>query len=61
MNVIVCPKCGGQGHVEKPPWIAGDVHSWSACSTGGHVCDLCKGAKIIASKEPSKRPNEREK
>jgi len=41
-----CPKCDGQGMVSKPPYIAGDVHQWSA-SECAFTCDVCNGAKII--------------
>lgn len=41
-----CPKCDGQGMVSKPPYIAGDVHQWSA-SECSFTCDVCNGAKII--------------
>lgn len=42
-----CPKCGGQGFVAKPPWVAGDQHSWPATDTGNHSCPVCSGAKLI--------------
>ncbi len=41
-----CPKCDGQGTVSKPPYLAGDVHQWSASSLS-FSCDVCNGAKII--------------
>lgn len=41
-----CPKCDGQGHLSKPPWVAGDVNEWSSTSAS-HLCDVCYGAKII--------------
>jgi hypothetical protein len=45
-----CPKCDGQGIVSKPPWVPADVYVWS-CSSVSHVCDVCHGAKIIATPE----------
>ena len=42
----LCPKCNGQGQVAKPPYIAGDVHTWSS-SQGIYECDVCNGSKII--------------
>lgn len=41
-----CPKCDGQGTVSKPPYIAGDVHQWSAADCI-FTCDVCNGAKIL--------------
>lgn len=41
-----CPKCDGQGIVSKPPWIAGDQHTWDSTSIS-HQCDVCSGQKII--------------
>lgn len=41
-----CPKCDGQGMLSKPPYIAGDVHQWSA-SECAFTCDVCNGSKII--------------
>lgn len=42
----LCPKCGGQGTVSKPPYIPGDINQWSS-SAMSHVCDVCNGAKTI--------------
>jgi hypothetical protein len=42
----LCPKCGGQGTVSKPPYVAGDVHEWSSTSCS-FTCDVCDGKKII--------------
>jgi RNA polymerase subunit RPABC4/transcription elongation factor Spt4 len=44
----VCPKCGGQGFVAKPPWVAGDQHSWPSVDTGSYSCPVCHGAKVVA-------------
>lgn len=49
----LCPKCLGQGIVSKPPWIAADVHEWSATSTN-FPCDVCNGSKILLA--PSSLP-----
>ena len=48
----ICPKCGGQGVMSKPPWIAGDVNEWSSTSCT-HICDVCNGSKIIQRPEDS--------
>ena len=42
----LCPKCGGQGIVSKPPHIAGDVLEWVS-SEGVYTCNVCNGNKII--------------
>ncbi len=44
----LCPKCSGQGHVNKPPYIAGDQHSWVAGNTGGYQCPVCAGRGMVA-------------
>jgi hypothetical protein len=41
----LCPKCGGQGFVYKPPYIPGDQNAWFG--TGPFTCDVCSGAGII--------------
>lgn len=41
-----CPKCDGQGHVSKPPYVPGDISVWTSATTS-HICDLCKGAKVV--------------
>jgi ssDNA-binding Zn-finger/Zn-ribbon topoisomerase 1 len=46
-TVVLCPKCGGQKHVQKPPYIAGDQHSWVANNTGGFTCPVCNGTGWI--------------
>lgn len=43
----LCPKCGGQGFVAKPPWVAGDVHQWGDNGTGNYSCPVCHGQKVI--------------
>ena len=47
----LCPKCNGQGTVSKPPWVDGDVNEWIGSATGGYICDVCNGAKIIPTPE----------
>ena len=54
----ICPKCNGQGMVSKPPWIAGDQNTWVSSETS-YICDVCDGAKIIATPEetiPNQQP-----
>lgn len=43
-----CPKCLGQGKTIKPPWVSGDVTTWSSSSAAHHVCNVCNGAMIIS-------------
>ncbi len=46
MKYQLCPKCEGQGIVSKPPWIVGDIHTWTD-SSASHICDVCNGAKVL--------------
>jgi len=43
----ICPKCKGQGTVSKPPWVDGDINTWSSSGTNSYICNVCHGAKII--------------
>ena len=54
----VCPKCNGQGTVSKPPWIDGDIYQWVGTSAGGHICNVCNGAKIIPTPNELISPDE---
>lgn len=45
----VCPKCDGQGIVSKPPYVPGDIQSWSAANAGPYKCPVCNGNKLIPS------------
>lgn len=51
MSVQVCPKCSGQGHVLKPPYVPGDQPSWVATNTATYVCRICLGSGL-APAEP---------
>lgn len=42
-----CPVCNGQGHVSTPPWIAGDVETWTSASIETYECRVCNGAGIV--------------
>lgn len=46
MKAQICPKCNGQGVVNKPPWIAGDQDTWTSTNTT-HLCDVCNGSKVL--------------
>ena len=48
-----CPVCDGAGGVSRPPWIAGDVYTWSGASTEQHPCKACGGTGIVWELEPS--------
>lgn len=43
----LCPLCGGQGTVNKPPYIDGDVHEWCDNQSGGYPCKVCGGQGYI--------------
>lgn len=47
-HLHLCPLCRGQGHVAKPPWVAGDIHEWCDVSTETYLCRVCKGSGTIA-------------
>ena len=47
MTPFKCPVCEGQGTVSKPPWIAGDVHTWVDCALRTYPCPACGGTGII--------------
>ena len=38
-----CPTCKGQRTVSKPPWIAGDIDTWSDSSMRQYPCPTCNG------------------
>ena len=43
----LCPKCNGQGIVSRPPWIAGDLDSWSTGGTSSYTCNVCNGSGLV--------------
>ena len=45
--ITLCPLCGGQGTVSKPPWVDGDIHQWVSGSSGGYTCKVCGGKGYI--------------
>jgi DnaJ-class molecular chaperone len=53
MKYQLCPKCNGQGTVQKPPWVQGDVNEWASTSSS-HICDVCRGAKLLLVLEDNK-------
>jgi chromosome segregation ATPase len=42
-NIVLCPNCGGQKTVSKPPYIAGDVNAWVGSGTPTYSCQTCGG------------------
>jgi RecJ-like exonuclease len=48
MSVIKCPVCDGAGLVSRPPWVAGDVQTWTTSSTTSYPCRVCGGGGVIA-------------
>lgn len=47
--VQLCPKCDGQGHVSKPPWVPGDQDGWMSTSTTSYPCLLCGGTGVYTA------------
>jgi len=45
--IELCPNCGGQKTVSKPPWVAGDVHHWTASDLTVYACPTCDGKGYI--------------
>ena len=44
---LVCPVCNGAGKISRPPWVAGDVLTWTAGDPASHNCTACKGEGIF--------------
>ena len=46
---VKCPVCDGHGTVSRPPWVAGDQHSWPGSTAGGGPwpCRACGGIGIV--------------
>lgn len=42
----LCPLCNGQGHIGKPPGIAGDQNEWIS-SSAIHTCRICNGSGMV--------------
>ena len=53
MKYQLCPKCHGQGIIQKPPWVQGDVYTWVSTSSS-YICDVCNGAKLLLVPEDRK-------
>lgn len=53
-----CPVCDGQGLVSRPPWIAGDVQSWSDSHTGSYECRACHGTGLLLYREINEKHKE---
>jgi len=49
---IQCPICAGTGLVSRPPWIAGDIESYTTSTTGPYPCNACGGQGYIMSPPP---------
>lgn len=50
-DVVLCPKCQGQGTVLMPPHIDGDVRFWIDSVSGGYTCKVCDGKGYIRLRE----------
>ena len=46
-----CPVCDGTGLVNKPPWVAGDQHTWTTSGSGPWPCKRCQGIGTIPTEE----------
>ena len=42
-----CPRCGGQGTTNRPPWVAGDQPFWTDSNAGPHPCPTCAGNGVL--------------
>ena len=42
-----CPVCNGHKTVSRPPWVAGDVESWTDSGTKAYECRACNGTGVI--------------
>ena len=42
-----CPVCDGQGHLNRPPWVAGDQLMWTDSDIALHQCHACSGSGIV--------------
>lgn len=43
----LCPRCDGQGHTYRPPWVPGDQPTWTSNTTGSHRCPPCNGTGLV--------------
>jgi hypothetical protein len=43
-----CPTCNGTGKVSRPPWLPGDVQTWTTNNPGETFdCGSCDGKGIL--------------
>jgi hypothetical protein len=47
MKPHLCPKCHGQKTVSKPPWVPGDVQTWTSSDAGPYPCPVCEGHGVL--------------
>jgi chromosome segregation ATPase len=52
-SIVLCPNCGGQKTVSKPPYIAGDVNAWADSGTPTYPCPTCDGRGWIRADSTS--------
>ena len=55
---VKCPRCDGQGHTHRPPWVAGDAEGWSSTTTNTHPCPPCNGTGILWPAAPGEKERE---
>lgn len=54
MKPYKCPVCDGAGHVQRPPWVAGDQHEWSSGTAQTYPCKACAGTGPVWDNETAR-------
>jgi predicted RNA-binding Zn-ribbon protein involved in translation (DUF1610 family) len=44
---FTCLTCNGTKRVSRPPYIAGDIKTWTSASTESYECQTCEGKGVI--------------
>lgn len=52
MSPLKCPVCDGQGHLNKPPWVAGDQATWVSVDIRTYECHACQGRGWLRELSP---------
>jgi len=55
-RIILCPKCNGQKIVSTPPWLPGDVYTFTSSGTEMYTCPVCNGIGyvVLVNEHPEK-------
>lgn len=48
-TAIKCPRCDGQGHTNRPPWVPGDQPTWASSNMASHSCPPCGGTGLLGT------------